>query len=234
MQVERSERSTSNLGTSHLYHHSTSHRQNMDSLNPHANIHNAAPVESASNSLSLILPPPRPKEFSRYTNSTGFTYIYAFSLHDAQNLIANRLSNHIPKSPIAVFMARTEDVADKPGTPWHLFYPALPVAAAKLLWTRNNCHPRPKLICRENFRAASGRMIQREYQWRDWQHNQEARCIVLDSPSTSSTTSVRYDDEPLWAYEDRTTLARLGAPNEEAGAPRVVRPVEGSLFLPYA
>ena len=205
----------------------------MDSQNPHANIHNAAPVETSRRTLSLILPPPRPLEFFRYADPSGFTYIYAFSLHDAQNLIANRLSNHVPKSPIAVFMARTADVAEKPTAPWHLFYPALPVAAAKLIWSQNNCHPGRMLICREDLRVASGKMIKREYQWRDWQHNQEARCIVLDAPSTSSTTSVRYDKEPIWAHGDRATLARLGAPNEEAGAPRVLRRVVGSFFLPY-
>jgi len=83
----------------------------------------------------MILPPPCPKEFFRYTDPSGFTYIYAFSLNDAQNLISNSDPNYKAKSPIAVFEARTADVADKRRTPWHLISPALPVAAAKIFWT---------------------------------------------------------------------------------------------------
>ena len=136
----------------------------------------------------------------------GFTYIYAFSLNDAQNIISNSDPNYQAKSPIAVFEARTADVADKRRTPWHLISPALPVAAAKIIWTRNKCRPNPMVVCLENFRAASGEMIQREYRWRDWQHNDEARCFVRDSSSIAITTGIRYaapwirDTKTAWAH----------------------------------
>jgi len=51
------------------------------------------------NTLPMTLPP----DFFRYTDPTGFTYIYAFSLNDAQNLISNNDPNYQAKSPIAVF-----------------------------------------------------------------------------------------------------------------------------------
>jgi len=75
----------------------------MDSHNPHANIHSAVPIGSARNTLPMILPPPHPKEFFRYTDPVGLTYIYAFSLNDAQNVLSKSDPNYKAKSPIAVF-----------------------------------------------------------------------------------------------------------------------------------
>jgi hypothetical protein len=123
----------------------------------------------------IILPPPRPIEFLRYADTYGFTFIYTFSLFNAQARLNDPNPHNIHPSPIQVFRRKTAHLVstDKSQTPWHLLREPLSRYDVERIWTRDRCIPYPMDIMWEALAAPHGGVLQRHYTWKGWTNMSE-------------------------------------------------------------